>query len=320
LEAIEKISLENDLLRVELLPSIGGKIVSLRSIRTGEEFFLPPINVYQPVSSSDEFSESDGGGFDECLPSVASCESIEELPPIADHGDLWRQRWLVDSQDGAAILHADATSRPLRLTRKASLKDAGLILDYEVVNLSDEATTWLWSAHPLLRVQGGDVIVLPDEIKKLAVAYSATSLFEKDKVIDWPIAKSASGVPVDLSRIRDRDGVTAYKLFARMENSGWAALYRKQIRQGIVFSFDTTTIPFLGLWISLGTWPDGRDERQYTVALEPTTSDSDSLANAIRNGSACTLNARERSHWKIEIRLVGATSPISFEEFCDFFR
>ena len=312
---MEKISLQNDLLRVELLPSIGGKIVSLRSIRTGEEFLLPPINVYQPVSSSDEFSESDGGGVDECLPSVASCESIEGLPPVADHGDLWRRPWLVDSQGEAIVLHADATSRPLRLTRTASLSGAGLILDYELVNLSGEATTWLWSAHPLLRVQAGDLIVLPDEIRKVAVSYSTTSLFEKDTVIDWPIAKSAFGMATDLAQIQDRDGATAYKLFARMGESGWAALYRKQIGQGIVVIFDTMRIPFLGLWISLGTWPDSRKERQYTVALEPTTADSDSLETAMRNGSACTLNARECSRWKVEFRLVGATKPISFDDF-----
>jgi hypothetical protein len=62
--------LENDLLQVRILPAFGGKITSLRSVRTGEEFLLSPLKDYRRVSAAADFSESDGGGFDECLPSV----------------------------------------------------------------------------------------------------------------------------------------------------------------------------------------------------------------------------------------------------------
>lgn len=42
--------LENDLLQVRILPAFGGKIISLRSLRTGEEFLLPPLQDYRRVS------------------------------------------------------------------------------------------------------------------------------------------------------------------------------------------------------------------------------------------------------------------------------
>ena len=317
MDKTELLSLENEYLNVQIMPSVGGKIVSLRSVRTGEEFLLPPINAYNHVSASAAFSESDGGGFDECLPSVTSCESIAGLSAIADHGDLWRQPWQVQSQDGAIVLHADATSRPLHLIRKASLQGASLILDYELINMSDEPTAWLWSAHPLFRVEAGDRIVLPEEVRQASVEYSTNVLFKKINFIDWPVTKSPSALSTDLSLVRERDDVTAHKLFAHMKDTGWAALYRKEIGQGIVMRFDPRTLPFLGLWICLGTWPNDRFERQYTVALEPTTSNTDSLLTAIKNGTAHVLHARERLQWKVELHLLGASKATAFDEFCN---
>jgi galactose mutarotase-like enzyme len=312
---MEVLSLENDFLSVRIMPSIGGKIVSLRSVRTGEEFLLPPVNAYNRVSSSAEFSQSDRGGFDECLPSVASCESMAGQPAVPDHGDLWRRPWQVDSQDGAIVLHAEATSRPLRLTRKASLKGASLVLDYELLNLSNKPTSWLWSAHPLLQVTPGDRILLPEDVTKVRVEYSANDICEKGTFIDWPVTNSPPDLSLDLSKVRERDGITAHKLYARVESGGWAALYRGAIKQGIVVQFDEKKLPFLGLWICLGAWPDSGVKKQYSVALEPTTSNYDSLAAAIENGTAPVLAPRGRSRWQLVIHLFGASEPIDFDRF-----
>ena len=311
----KKLSLENDFLHIQILPSFGGKIVSIRSLRTGTEFFLPPLKAYNRVSSSADFSQGDRGGFDECLPSVASCESIAGQPAIADHGDLWRRPWQIDSQAGAIVLHAEATSRPLRLTRSASLQGSSLILDYELLNLSGKPASWLWSAHPLLHVSAGDRILLPRDVTKLHVEYSAGGVFERDSFICWPIATSVSGASLDLAEVGERDAVTAHKLFAQMKGRGWAALYRSESKQGLVVQFDKTSLPFLGLWICLGAWPDHGTERQYTVALEPTTSNCDSLATAVRNGTARVLAGGDKFQWRIAFHLLGASEPVSFDRF-----
>lgn len=312
---MKTLSLENDLLKVQILPEFGGKIVSLRSVRTGEEFLLPPINGYARVSSLAEFSASDGGGFDECLPSVAACESIAGESPIPDHGDLWQIPWHVDSAEGTIVLHAESTSRPLRLTRRATLEDATLVLEYDLFNFSDTPTIWLWSAHPLLRVTAGDRIVLPDGIEDVAVEYSAGGFFARGASIPWPIAMSLSGITTDLSTVSETDGKTAHKLFARLGGSGWGALYRREFGQGLVVKFDPNALPFLGMWICSGAWPSFGEARQYTVALEPTTSDGDSLESAMRNGTSRTLNAREHSYWRLEFQLIGASESVDFGSF-----
>ncbi|WP_353071184.1 hypothetical protein [Tunturiibacter gelidiferens] len=312
----QTLSLQNNLLQVRILPAFGGKITSLCSTLTGEEFLLPPLQNYHRVSSTANFDESDGGGFDECLPSVASCESIACEAPVPDHGDLWRINWNVDSHDEGIVLHADATSRPLSLTRRATLQESSLVLEYDLFNPSDSPTTWLWSAHPLLRVDAGDRIVLPSEIEEVTVEYSAADLVMRNSAVAWPRAQSSSGAVVDLSRVGAKDGRTAHKLFARMGKSGWGALYREKVGQGLVVRFDPNALPFLGMWICAGTWPTTGVEKQYTVALEPTTSNVDSLASAVHNGTARSLGARERCRWKLEIQLIGASSRLSFDDFC----
>jgi hypothetical protein len=311
----QALSLQNDFLQVQILPTFGGKITSLRSVLTKAEFLLPPLQDYNRVSSTANFDQSDGGGFDECLPSVASCESIAGEAPVPDHGDLWRIGWNIDSLDGGVVLRADATSRPLRLTRRATLEESSLVLEYELLNLSDSPTRWLWSAHPLLRVDVGDRIVLPREVEEVTVEYSAADLVMRNSLIAWPRAQSSHDGVVDLSRVGERDGTTAHKLFARMGKSGWGALYRERVGQGLVVRFDPSTLPFLGIWICAGAWPAMGIERQYTVALEPTTSNVDSLTSAECNGSACSLGARDRCRWRLEIQLVGASSCLSFEDF-----
>jgi hypothetical protein len=312
---IETLTLQNDLLQVRILPGFGGKIISLCSLRTGEEFILPPLTDYRHASSTADFSEHDGGGFDECLPSVSSCECVGDEPSVPDHGDLWRVMWNVDTQEDGLVLHADALSRPLRLTRRATLRGSSLVLDYDLHNLSDKPTDWLWSAHPLLRVDAGDHIVLPNEVNQVTVEYTAAGLFERNSSIIWPNARSTSGAVTELNKVAEKDGRTAYKLFARMNEAGWGALYRHKVGQGLVIRFDPVALPYLGIWICLGAWPETGIKKQYTVALEPTTSNADSLLSAQRSGAACYLNARAHCQWSLELEVLGASSSISLEDF-----
>jgi hypothetical protein len=192
---------------------------------------------------------------------------------------------------------------------------SSLILQYGLLNLSQTPTSWLWSAHPLLRVEAGDRIALPDDIEEVTVEYSAGGLLNQGSSVAWPLAQSISGRVLDLSSVAEKDGVTAHKLFARMGKFGWGALYRQKLGQGLVLRFDPSALAFMGVWICSGAWPERASAKQYTAALEPTTSNKDSLASAERNGTGRHLKPHEYWQWKMEIELVGATSSVNFEEF-----
>ncbi len=301
--------LENESLQVDILPAFGGKITSLRSVRTGAEFLLPPRKPYRNSPTSATFDEGDGGGFDECLPSVASCERLGNEAAVPDHGDLWRSAWQVDfADDRTVVLHADATSRPLRLTRRATLQGSSLILEYELANRSTSPATWLWSAHPLLYVDEGDRILLPASISELHVEYTATSLLRKGSTIAWPVAETGSGGHLHFDTVGTRDGATAFKLFAHVNQAGWAALYREKLKQAVIVRFDPAFLRYLGLWICAGGWPGDRSEAHSTVALEPTTSGTDSLKKGVEAGTAHQIGGKEHLTWTIAVQIADAAT------------
>ena len=308
------VSLRNRLMEATFLPDFGGKMISLTSIRTGEEFLLPPLHPYKRLKATELFERGDAGGFDECLPSVAACEAMGQESPVADHGDLWRLAWEAEATREMVRMQVDAVSRPLRLIRTATFRGRALVLRYELYNLSGRTVPWLWSAHPLFKISPGDRILLPDAVRAVTVEGSCAGDFTKGSVITWPHAQTNAGNIVDLSTIRAVDGRTAHKLFVSMGPSAWAALYRTELGQGVLVRLDPRILPFLGLWICHGAWPAHGLQRQYTVALEPTTSDTDSLMEAAHRGTARMLDPLGHTSWEIEMELLGAESAISYEE------
>jgi len=92
-------------------------------------------------------------------------------------------------------------------------------------------------------------------------------------------------------------------------------VYRATAGQGIVVRFDPAVLPYMGMWVCLGAWPEERAQRQYTVALEPTTSGADSLQAAMVGDDAQSLRGGEVCRWWMEMEVVGAEKPVDFEAF-----
>ena len=81
---------------------------------------------------------------------------------------------------------------------------------------------------------------------------------------------------------------------------GLCGIYREASAQVLEVSFNAERLPFLGLWLCYGGWPsDGKEPQQYAVALEPTTSPCNNLANGQRTNTAISLKAGETYGWEI---------------------
>jgi len=288
------LTLENDHLRVVIDPSRGGKCLSLYSRRTGTEWLLPPLRAYAAAKNTGGFEEWDGGGFDECLPTVAATATAP------DHGELWRNRWqdLGPGANGNQIaLRTTACNGALVLERRARLEGACLILHYSVANQVDAAQSLLYSAHPLLRVEAGDRISLPAEVTRVRV--EGSPLYSAADTIPWPSPSQS-----DLSIVGPPDGSLAAKLFAGPLRLGWCALFRPSLGEGVELTFSADTLPYLGLWICRAAWPEAAPRKQYTVAFEPTSAPHDSLTVAEQDGTAWRLLPGERREWKLAFRLI----------------
>jgi hypothetical protein len=286
--------LENALIRVEVAPALGGKFISLRSKRTSTEWLLPPLRPYAEAKATAGFEEWDGGGFDECLPTVAATKSAP------DHGEVWRQAWEEETAEGSVLLRTTALGGAVVFQRCARLEGASLVLDYEVENQSDALQSLMYCAHPLLRVEQGDRMLLPAEVREVVVEGSAGDrLGRRGDRIAWPKPNARE----DLSVVGPPDGSQADKVFAGPVTDGWCALVRPSLDEGIEVTFSSDVLPYLGLWICRAAWPDSGAAKQYTVAFEPAVSPHDSLADAEREGTAWRLALGERREWRLRFRL-----------------
>ena len=304
------------------MPAQGGKIASLR-VRS-EELLQAPLRPYAPPTQSIAFSEADGSGWDECLPSVAPCQIETEAghASIPDHGDLWRVEWQVlNASEDSATMRADGFSLPLQLTRSIILTEAPfgwrIQLLYSLTNLGAYEVPWAWSAHPLFAVDPGDRISLPPSIHSLRIEDSrGKRLGSKGDAVSWPMAQLADGLQFDLSTAGSPDSEIGDKLSAGPFASvpeGHASLERLQLGLRLTVAFEPALTPYLGLWLCYGGWPDSPGARQNCVALEPSTSPVDSLEQT--GDWSRRLEPGVTFTWPMELRIertqtgtVGSTS------------
>jgi hypothetical protein len=291
--------LESANIRVEVAPALGGKFLSLRSKRTSTEWLLPPLRAYTESKSTGGFEGWDGGGFDECLPTVAPTRTAP------DHGEVWRHAWREETAAGSVLLRTTALAGAVAFERRAHLEGASLVLDYTVENRSDVPQSLLYCAHPLLRVEQGDRILLPAEVHELVVEGSAGDrLGRRGDRITWPKPKAGQNLAdEDLSVVGPPDGSQADKLFAGPVTDGWCALVRPSLDEGIELTFTSDVLPYLGVWICRAAWPEAGAAKQYTVAFEPTNAPHESLADAERDGTAWQLGPGDRRAWRLRFQL-----------------
>jgi galactose mutarotase-like enzyme len=271
---------------ISVLPHLGGKIASIRL--KGRELLQAPLAPFALRSRDMAFDASDASGWDECLPSVAECDvqTAAGAAHIPDHGDLWRVEWQPVDGDGCSVeLQAECFSLPLQLRRKLELtedaKGSHLQLKYNLTNHGSASVPWSWAAHPLFAVESDDRIVLPESIRSLLLEGTGGGrLGAGGDLVSWPVATLADGSSSDQSVAHSIKSNIGDKLFAGplAASENWCALERPSVGVRLRFRFDTSEIPYLGLWICYGGWPERPGPKQMCVALEPSTAPVDSLA------------------------------------------
>ncbi len=314
--SLDAVVLDNGSLRLTAVPELGGKIVSLIRNASGHEYLLQaadPERAYRPRSLGDKFENHEQWGFDECLPTVAECLYPEEPflgHKLPDHGDVWCLPSRIEVVGDEIRLVSSLKSVPLQFTKKISLQETTGRLDYEATNLSQSGVKFLWSAHPLLRVEPGAEIIVPRDVKEVEVGWSRDNRLGKSgQRCTWPIATVGSGETVQLNRIVSPPAATAEKLFTSPLGEGMCGMFLPRANESITFRFEPRLAPYVGIWICQGGWPIARADKQFTVALEPCSGRPDSLAEAIRRNECPAVAAHETLRWWMEIEVKGGPPP-----------
>lgn len=264
----EVLKLASSGISAEVVPELGGKIVSLKRAG-GREWMWQPGTERKLFRNapSDAFEKSTLTGWDECLPTIASCTWKERKLP--DHGEVWALPWTVTAHDERSlVLSIDLPVSPFRFTRTLRLDGASLIAAYALENRGAGDEAYLWAMHPLLRVEEGDRIELPDSTRKL-------------------LGNPAWLDTLDLTAVPAR----CAKLFASPIEEGRAAVVNVRTGERIAIAWDVRENDVLGLWLTRGGW-----HGHHHLALEPTNGFPDSLAD---HQKCAVLKAGATRSWSV---------------------
>jgi len=284
---------------LSMVPELGGRIIGLRSLKTGREWcwHQPRPDWLWANNPGDSFGTSPQAGFDECVPTVAACEVKGRWIP--DHGEVWAQDWPLDPA-GLAVGELRATvpmlvshfvfSRTIRLG-----EDGAFVFDYSLCNPGSEPEPYLWCLHPLLNLQVGDRLELPAEVRSLRLnggLGAAMALGDR-----WDYPEPFPGVNLDHFEVPGMPG-GCVKAFAGPLAKGFAAVVNDRSGDRFELTWNAARIPFLGLWVNRGH--DGF----HHVALEPACGAPDSLADAMEGWhQSCLLSPGETTHWSLTLNI-----------------
>jgi galactose mutarotase-like enzyme len=318
-DSFEAIEVEDGSIAVTMLPELGGKLVSLRDLRTGYEWLWRSTRV--PLARHPHgtayIEKADTGGWDECFPTVAPCNyplQPQHAQHVPDHGDVWAQQWQAEvttSDDEVRIAGSCRTvtlpclfSRTLRLRRGT----ARIELTYEVSNCGSAPVAFIWSAHPLFVLAPGMRLEFPPQARFNVYSATPTTRLAQRTGLQWPFAVCNGSAPVTLDPLPGPDAGIAFKIWSEPLTLGWAALQASQGRLSL--HFDVAQIPQIALWLNAGGWSGIGGEPYYNLALEPCIGAQDSLEEAVlKYRQYVRLPPGDSRRWSLEVALQASTRP-----------
>ncbi|MEW6061820.1 MAG: DUF5107 domain-containing protein [Bacteroidota bacterium] len=295
----ECISSENDVIKIGVLPQIGGKMIELRDKRTQQQFLLEPQNdpeKYEASTFAKDFSLFDISGFDECFPTV------EASDPFPDHGEVWSRPWNYVIHDHSIEMTIQGVNADYEFKKVMWVEDNCIHIQYRVLNNMDVPFQFLWSAHPLLHITSGARIILPKSVNRVFLNWtSVPNIGSYGDFLQWPLKYNHDKKTIDFSIVAEQTAKVAVKCFTDAVEEGFAGLYYPETNRTLLFEFDPADVPYVGLWLCYGGWPVDSPKKQFTIAIEPCNGRPDKLQNAIQRNECQILAPHTTKTWQLTI-------------------
>lgn len=281
LHGLRLITLQNDLLRVQILPEAGGKIWQITYLPLGEDLLwnndsTPPAQ--HPIYSS--YDDLWSGGWDELFPNDE--ETVIGDTRFPDHGELWTGAWnyrtSADHQSASVTLSFQTPLSGMTMEKTLTLYSGSSILHFHhtVRNTSAKEFPFLWKLHPAMRVRSDHRIDFPNMQVIREPAFPG-SLAEAPTQFAWPYAKIGDST-LDLGKISEHERHLFFFYGTQME-AGWCALTNTAKRISCGFRFDQKVFPSCWLFATYGGWRD-----HHVAVLEPCTGYPLDFAEMVRSG------------------------------------
>jgi len=294
--------LENELLRVVVLPGHGARVVQLFSKVAGRDLLYhhPRFDVRAPVFGAN-VDDWWTGGIDEVAPTGHPCVvNGEQLPFL---GEFWSQawEWTIEEEGPDRVvvrLECGGIITPIRLVRRMELRRSESFVrsSHRLTNVGHEPVPFMWGIHPGLAIRPGARIQAPAGEAVFAEGHAELGL-EAGARFAWPLLELPDGRTLDLSVARAPEPPSWELAYLTGLTGGWLAVTDPVTRTGFAMAFDPAILPFVWSWGVYGGW-----RGVYAVALEAWTSYPARLDEAIAGRRHRTLAPDEV--FETEVRFI----------------
>jgi hypothetical protein len=312
----QAVTLENDELRLTVLPDKGAEVTSLVHRPSGVDVLFaapwglqPPGSPPRAGSDGAPFLENYAGGWQELFPSAgAPCEYRGRSLPF--HGEVatvpWR--WRALAADGLG-LSVDCPISPLRLEREMRIADGVLRVDQTAINLSDEPEEIVWGHHlvlgPPLVADGARLLTPARTIVTIPELWEQTARLEPGQRSRWPMGKLRDGGEVDLSQIPGEEIQSHDDVYLTDLDGGWAEVVNDALDLRVRLDWDPAVFRWIICWQPFGGARAMPLAGAYALGVEPWVSGGD-LAAAAAAGEAHVLEAHGRLSTTVTVTIGAA--------------
>lgn len=305
------VALRSSLVELIAVPALGMKLTNLRRLNGREWLWRSDqIPLAPPRPGASYVETADSGGWDECFPTVGPCPipgTPPDTPQLPDHGELWSAHWtssVYDGAEGTTLAGSTlGTIFPYEFHRRITLDPMEPVVHfhYALRHTGEAAFPWIWSSHPLLNVQPGSVLTLPDVDRVKVAAVHGRKDWQVNQVIGWPDALGGEAGGFTFPEA----GGWAAKLFADIGAGGRMALRDPRRSERLEFAVKVADIPQVGIWINCRGWAPAGRTPYYNLALEPCIGAPDRLDLAVRDWqTAQILHPGEERRWSLDVWLL----------------
>lgn len=301
-------TLENEELRVVLLPDKGGDVWELRHVPSDTQVIWQAPWGLKPgprVPAGAAFDDWYAGGWQDLLPNGNEACALDGAVH-GFHGESWARAWDFDGEELAVELE----TVPLRVRKTLRLEGSTLVIDERVENAGPAPVRFMWGHHPAL---GGDLLAAGCEIDLaggLVEGYherlGATSRLAPRAPSAWPHAVGTDGRAVDLRTVPGPEARTHDVTLLTGLAAGWYAVRNPKRGVGFALRFPREIFRWLWIWQAYG---GAGGPPCYTLALEPFTSPP-CLARAAARGEEARLEPGESLEARIEATIFAGAEPV----------
>jgi hypothetical protein len=262
--------LENDLLRIDVLPELGGKILHWVHKPHDRDWLWQNPHVGPAIlPPGTPFDEYWCGGWDENFPGDTA--EIHDGRLYPDHGELWTTAFDWDAQQSgdSITLHLSAAGRttPTRMERWITLPahSPAVRFRHRLTHVGKHGFDYLWKFHPALRVGPGCEIVVPAGRGRIA-GPGLGRLSDTTLDFTWPRVPGRDGTEINMSRPPQQPTPGYEMVFLTELKAGWFAVIDHPMRCGFGMAFDTKVFNCLWLFQTFGGW-----RGHHVIVPEPAT-------------------------------------------------